>query len=373
MKRRTNIVNNVLSMAITLAAVFIVVQICNARYTSVGFFTVIATLILGAVISGFICTLSHEAGHLIAGKKNGFAFTAISVWFFRWRKRGKKTVFEFVMPGEAAGYTEMTPIGTDNLKKRFKKMTAGALRLSAVPMILGLIPLFIEETPFVVYALFSMLLPVGAATFFGNALPMTNGGARNDGAVLYGLKRNDDSSITTLALLAIQSELLAGKTPSEIDEKLYFGTPQLPEDDYNFFLLLNARYEYYLDKADYENAVKTTDRMLSLEEYFPKNVMFAAKANALYNACTFNFNEELADDLTYELERYLNSENSLANVRIKAAYLLYVKKEYAVMPVFFKKGKRDIKRCTLSGYGAFEKKLLDKIETDYLEIIEKNK
>ena len=92
--------------------------------------------------------------------------------------------------------------------------------------------------------------------------------------------------------------------------------------------------------------------------------MNVVKADALYNACTFDFDEERADDLTYETEKYLNSENTLANVRIKAAYLLYVKKEYDLIDVFYKKGLRDVKRSVLSGYGKFEKKLLTKIKSD---------
>lgn len=364
MSRRTNVINNILSMLITVAAVFLVAQICNVRYTGVNFFGVICLLVLGAVIAGFFCTVAHEVGHLIAGRKNGFKFSALSVWFFRWRKTGKKTAFDFVLPGESAGYTEMIPDGTDNLAERLKKMTAGALWLSFLPMLIGVAPLFITALPLWAYAILAMFLPMGAYTFFGNALPMSSGGARNDGAVIYGLKKGDDVSKVSVALLSVQAELYNGKTPAEADEKYYFDVPQIAEDDLNFLLLLCARYNYYLDKGDYENAKKTTERLLSLEEYFPKSVMYPVKADALYNACTFDYDEERADDLTYETEKYLNGENSLTNVRIKAAYLLYVRKDAGAVDVFYKKGLRDVKRCALSGYGKFEKKLLDKIKED---------
>ena len=121
MSRRTNVINNILSMLITVAAVFLVAQICNVRYTGVNFFGVICLLVLGAVVAGFFCTVAHEVGHLIAGRKNGFKFSALSVWFFRWRKTGKKTAFDFVLPGESAGYTEMIPDGTENLARRVEQ------------------------------------------------------------------------------------------------------------------------------------------------------------------------------------------------------------------------------------------------------------
>ena len=138
-----------------------------------------------------------------------------------------------------------------------------------------------------------------------------------------------------------------------------FDLPQLPEDSLNFAMLLNARYAYYLDKQDYENAKKITDRLLSLEEYLPKNYVNIVKTDALYNACTFDFNEEKADDLMYELEIYLNNVNTVTNVRVKLAYMLNVKQENGNLDMFFKKGYKEADRCQIKGFGAYERKLFD--------------
>ena len=166
-------------------------------------------------------------------------------------------------------------------------------------------------------------------------------------------------------LLVIQSELFNGKTPSEVDEKLYFDLPQLPEDNPSFAMLLSAKYAYYLDKEDYDNAKKTTDRMMSIIDYMPKYFEYVIKTYALYNACAFDFDEEKADDLMYELEKYLNNVNTATTVRAKTAYLLYVKREKEALDIFYKKGVKEADRCLIKGLGVFERKLFEKMKKDF--------
>lgn len=365
MSRRTNIINNILVMAFTLAGLFAVVFVSNGKY-SANIGTVIAFFAVGAIIAGFVCTLVHEVGHLIAGKRNGFAFISLTVWFFRWSKVRGRINFGFVMMGDEAGYTEMVSKTTKNLPERLKKMTLGGLIATAIPMLLGVIPFFFAgKTSLFAFIACAMFLPMGAYCFFDNALPMSSEGASNDGKVLYGLKKRDDDTKVVLSLLSIQSELYNGKTPAEIDEKYYFDLPQLPEDDLNFAMLLSARYDYYLDKKDYGNAVKVSDRLLSVSDYLPKSYLLVAKTNALYNACTFAKDEDAADDLMLELEKYLNGRNGSLEIRAKTAYLLYIKGEKDALDAFYKKGVKETNRTPLRGLGLFERKLLEEMKKDF--------
>ena len=256
----------------------------------------------------------------------------------------------------------MLPTKLDNLEKRFARMTLGGTLLSSIAIIGGVLALVFVRDSYVLFCLTAMFLPIGTYCVLGNILPTSDAGIRNDGAVLLGLKRNDDISKVTIGIVKIHSEILAGKTPAQVDENLYFNLPQLPEDDYNFALLLNARYYYYLDKGDFENAKKTIDRLMSLEEYLPKDFINVIKTEALYAACTFDFNETLADDYMYELEKYFNSHNGCAEIRAKMAYILFIKGEKDGLDIFYKKGKREAKKCQLSGYGTFERRLLDEVK-----------
>ena len=161
MSRRVNFINNILVMLFTIVGVFAVVFVANGTFNaSMG--TVLVYFAVSAVIAGFICTLFHEVGHLIAGKMNGFAFVSMTVWFFRWRVERGKTVFDFVMMGDEAGYTEMVAKTTDDLAIKLKKMTLGGLIATAIPMILGVIPFFVAgKLPLFVFSLTAMFLPIG--------------------------------------------------------------------------------------------------------------------------------------------------------------------------------------------------------------------
>ena len=367
MSRRVNFINNAIELILTIAGLFAVVMVANGTFNA-NLGIVLTFFAIGAIIAGFVCTVLHETGHLIAGKKNGFAFVSMVIWFFRWSKERGKITFDFVMMGDEAGYTEMVAKNTENLDKRLKNMTLGGLIATAPAMLMGVIPFFIvDKLSLFGFLLWAMFLPIGIYMFFGDALPMSSGGFGNDGKVLYSIKRNDDDIKVCLSILKIQSELFNGKTPSEIDEKYYFDLPQLAEDNWNFATLLSARYEYYLDKKDYENAKKTTDRMLSLTQYFPRSYEYAVKVHALYNACTFDRNDTLADDLMSELEKYLNKRNGSVEIRVKMAYLLYIKGETEALDVFYKKGVKETNKCPLRGEGVFERKLLEEMKADFKE------
>ena len=83
MSRRLNLINNVLSLLITVGLIFLVVFASNERFTDGAFLVVLAT-IGSAIVSGFIITFFHELGHLIFGKANGFKMISFTVWFLRW-------------------------------------------------------------------------------------------------------------------------------------------------------------------------------------------------------------------------------------------------------------------------------------------------
>ncbi len=365
MSRKINIISYVIMMATMLASLFLVVSLCNQRYLDVNLGKAISVLVVGAVLSGLVHTFFHEFGHIIAGKKNGFVFSSFTVWFFNFRKIKNKIKFSFVMIGEEAGYTEMIPSTVKDMSNALRKMSAGGFVASFILTLVGLPPLFISTLPMFVYAIWAMFFPIGVYFFFSTFLPSSSGGVKNDGAICYCLKKNDPSAVVAVNVLKIQQELYNGKTPSEIDKNLFFDLPQLPEDDFNFALLLNCRYLYYLDKEDFENAKNTTDRLLSIAEYFPKDFTLSVKVDALYNACTFDFNEDMADDLTYELEKYLNNVNSVSNLRVKSAYLLYVKREKENLDIFYKKGIKEANRMQIKGLAIFEKKLFDKLKCDF--------
>lgn len=367
MSRRTNLINGIITMAVTVAAIFAVVLVCNSAFTNATMGEVLALLAAGAIIAGLAVTFLHELSHLIAGKRNAFAFISMTVWFMRWKKVKGRIRFDFVTLRDAAGNTEMVSLNTENIAARLKKMTVAPLWTTFIVALLGILPLiFAGSMALWIFALTSMFLPIGAYSFCGNALPSSSEGIRNDGAVLYGLKKGDDESKVMLAILCVQSELYNGKTPSEIDDKFYFDVPQIQEDSLNFIMLLNARYAYYLDKEDFENAKAVSDRLEKLIDYMPKTVASVIKTDLLYNSCTFDFNASRADELTYELEKFLNNVNTSENIRAKLAYNLYVRREKNGLSEFYNRGIKEANRNPVKGLALYEKKLLLKMKDEIM-------
>ncbi len=362
MSKRVNFINNVLVILFTLASAFAIAYVCGNRYIERQSYEMVLWCVLGLVITSFICTLCHELGHVISAKKNGFVVLSFSVWFFKWTKKKKSYKFSFTSMSEAGGNTETVPTSTENLAKRLKKMTISGTIAVILPCLLGLVPIFITNTPFVVFCIFSTFLPVGIYSILTNILPMESLGYKNDGALVLALKKGEDSAKVLLSVLAIQTELYNGKTPSQIDEKFYFDNPQLAEDSPYFIMLLDAKYNYYLDKEDYENAKKTIKRLRQLEGYMPTSVKNQVLTNALYEYCTYNYSANKADDCLYELERYLNSNNSVLSVRAKTAYVVFVKKDRERFEAFYQKGIKECKKCKIKGIGEFNKKLFNQIK-----------
>jgi hypothetical protein len=60
-----------------------------------------------------------------------------------------------------------------------------------------------------------------------------------------------------------------GTKLEEIDENLLLDLPQLPEDDINFIILTQLRYEYYLAKGNDSEAYKYFARYKDLIKYLP--------------------------------------------------------------------------------------------------------
>ncbi len=363
MSRKFNIINYLVTFVVTIGLVVLISYFFDQKY-AMEIKSTILYYVIGFVASGFICALFHELGHLVFGKANGFNFQSLTVWFFRWQRVGKKVKFSFVLNFDEAGSTEMIKRDIVGLEKGLKTMTIGGLVFSFIVMLFG-VPFFFVEVPYWTYCIFVVFLPMGAYFFVGNALPSFEGGARNDGGVLYGLKKGDAESKVSLSLLAIQTEIYNGKTFAEIDEKYYFELPQLPEDSLNFITLLNYRYNYYLDKGDYENAKKVTSRLRSLEEYMPRHFALATKVDALYNACTFDYDEELADDLMYELEKALDKDDSVTSYRVRLAYILCVKGEKEILEPFYKRAVKVANKCHLSGLKRFETRLLEELKAKF--------
>ena len=364
MSRNVNIVNNIVLLAGTLLGILAVTLVGNDAYpANLGLF--ILYCVLGAFFWAAVNLAVHEAGHVRAAKKNRFRVLSVRLAFFLFtEENGKRKVSLTGYAGES-GYTEMVPEGAEDLAGRFRRITRAGVYGNVAVLAVSVVPLCLTAyLPFWLYSLWAISLPVSLYFVLGNALPMTTDGVKNDAAVAAGVKRGDASEKVALGLLQIHAGLIEGKSPAEIDEALYLDLPQLPEDDLNYLYLLNARYCYYLDKEDYENAKSVSARLKGLLDTMPKCCRPAVRADLLYNACTFDYDESEADNLVEDNEKYLNKTSDVTALRVKAAYVLYVLKDGAQAEKFIARAEELAADCKVAGQRKFEEKLLLKMRAD---------
>ena len=332
-------------------------------------------LLGGGILSSAVCGLFHELGHIFVGLICGFRFNSLRIGFVQiCRHEGKIRITAKRLPESLAGTAEMLPKNAENLYGKYLAVVCGGLIFSFLFLAGAELTLdFYTAIPFAAYALICTSLPYAFHLFFYNVLPFNDDNLDTDGAMLKGLIKKEPSYLTAVNILAIEAYLYQGFTPSEIDKELYFGAPQLPEDDLNFILLTNYRLAYYLDAGEYENAGKACKRLESILEYIPAFYKNDVMADVLFWKCQSG-DIEGAKELYPSLKLYLKGEGTLSSHRIAAAYELYVNanKTAALRELNFAEQKAE--NYYIKGIGKYERKLIGKIrdgiKTDILYVPE---
>lgn len=318
----------------------------------------IVAMLLGGLFSSALCCVFHELGHIVFGKFCGFRFNALHVWFFHIVKSGGHTRVWFGrMPEGEAGSAEMLPMSAEKMRSRYLLVTAGGLLFSFLWLVGALFALiFAHGAHFAVYALIATSLPYAFYLFACNLLPFSD--PPTDGAILVGLLRGDASSLTAVNILSIEGYLMRGESPAQIPEELYYGAPQLPEDDPNFILLTDYRLARAIDAGEAQKAAALSDRLKGLTAYVPSYCRFEIAADVLFVECSVKQDEGEARRLYPALRQYLAGEQTLTAQRIAAAYQLFAGGDRAACLRHLSAAQQLAESCAVPGVALYERKLL---------------
>ena len=337
-----------------------------AQYNSA---LLIFSLVLGGLLSSLICCAFHELGHIVFGLFCGFRFNSLRLGPLKiYKDEGCLRCSMKDNPDTVAGATEMLPKNADGLYRKYLLVTAGGPIYSFLFLAGALTTLyFYAGVHFAVYAIVCTSLPCAFHLFFYNALPFSSDSLDTDGALLRGLIKKEPSYLTAVNILAIEGYLYQGFTPSEIDRELYFGLPQLPEDDFNFILLTSYRLMYYLDGNDAEKAAKACDRLEGVLEYVPAYYEKDIASEILFCESAVKGNKELAGQMYPALEKYLKTEDTLQSCRILAAYELYVNGDKLAALRRLNAAEEKAEKYWVRGVAKYEKKLIACLRADIME------
>ncbi len=363
------IVDIVLSFALAVTVVYLGYVWYWQSYNSV---LLAFLLILGGLFSSFVCKAFHELGHILFGSLCGFRFNSVRIGFMNiCRRDGKLKIFFSTLPDSIAGATEMLPKDAKNLYPGFLATVSGGLVFSFLFLVACAVTLFLYRlVPFAAFILVCTGLPYAFHLFFYNVLPFNDDNLDTDGGMLRGLIKKETSYLTAINILAIEGYLYQGLTPAQIDKQLYFGLPQLPEDDVNFILLTSYRLMYYLDSGDIGSAIKASDRLEGLTEYIPKFYYNQIATQILFCTCCLKGDIDSSREKYKELRQYLLGEKTLQTYRTCAAYELYVNRDKMAALHALSAAQQRAEECDIEGVRKYERKLISCLRADIDELNE---
>ena len=311
-----------------------------------------------SMFAGFVFVPTfHECGHLFFLSINKMECVYIKCFCFaQYIKDGKKRI-KFASPF-APDQTQAMPKCGGNMKKRASAYTFGGLIFSAVLLVVlvgaGVTLALLGKFSFALWG----AVPYAAYIFFLNVAPFEYPSGPTDASVYRSIKKEDDTATVMLAAMEIQGQIYAGKSFGEIDENLYFNVPQLCEDDKLFAVILELRYRYYIEKANFEKAADCLNRLVQAQEYLTIEEIEKVAAELTYMHA-LNGDYERAEESGKLCQNYLKENNPTAK-RILAAYSAAFGKTDAAQ-VLIAQAQELMENERMLGVRRFEEKLLSRI------------
>ena len=314
--------------------------------------------VVGLLLGFIFAPIFHELGHILLANAYGMRCVYTKFFCFKVMEKSGKKRLSFASPF-GADETQVIPKSGGDMPRRAAAYTLGGLIVEGTFFIAVLfLAILLSCIGHISYSLWGVL-PYAAYLFALNALPMEYASGKTDMLVYIGIKKGYAAEKTMLSAMEIHGRLYAGNSFSEIPESLYFDLPQLPEDEPLFAVMLDLRYRYYLEKADYENATKQLNRLAQTEAYLSDSELEKVAAELVYMHA-LNGDIARAEESGKLCRSYLQGETATAK-RVLATYSKAFGKTEAVESLLAQADEA-LERETVAGVRKFEKILLSRID-----------
>ncbi len=227
--------------AISAVAITVVCGFAVWRENGWWIFAVGAAAVLALPLS----SLLHELGHMLFG-----AVCKI------------KAVPKFSLFGSS--FCRLVPKTDKNLRARLFVTGIGGVTVNIAVFVVIFAVAWLTSAP----AWILFLAPTNLYLAVLNIIPAELAGGKTDGLFCTEILKNDGVAKVTVAVMAVQAQLLNGKQISEIDKNLLFNLPQIREDEPAFISLAELRSEYYRAVGDEENAALWLSRFEELKKEY---------------------------------------------------------------------------------------------------------
>ncbi len=210
-------------------------------------YALIPVYIILILLGAFIDEIVHEGAHFLVGAICGMGVKPPKIRIFK------------------SSSVEVFPKGVKAMRLRFILTAAAGLFFDLLIIALGIIALTV---PYVTPIL-ALGLPYAFYSFLINVVPLEYGGGKTDGLVVCEAIANKPSAQVMFAVLKVQGMVNGGLLLKEVPENMLLDVPQIQEDDINFIMLTQLRFEYYESKGNDSEAYKYFLRYKELIRYLP--------------------------------------------------------------------------------------------------------
>lgn len=245
---KNTVITVVAAVVSALATIALGFAFClDKAFANVELYVLIPIYIILVVLAAFADDLIHEGAHLLVGLICLMGVKPPKIRIFR------------------SSSVDVFPYGSKHMRLRMAITAAAGLFFDFLLIALGVISVAVPSVP----AFFCVVMPYALYAFIINVVPFEYKSGKTDGLVVWELITNKPTAQVMVNILKIQGLQHSGALMRELDEGLFLDVPQLPEDDVNYIILTQLRYEYYLAVGNDPEAYKYFMRYKDLVGYLP--------------------------------------------------------------------------------------------------------
>lgn len=230
----------------------------------------IATLIAFAalVIGVFANTILHEAGHLVGGLLTGYKFLSFRIFNLTLQKEDEGWHWKKFSIMGTLGQCLMCPPHTQSVP--YFWYNVGGVMVNLIICVISSIMLYAFDLTMVPFEFCVMLFATGIWFLLTNAIPMTPGGAPNDGKNILILWRHPEQRKHFHSMLAVAAEQSRGKRVSEMPKEWFESTPVTKDSTVMEMSARNLCYARLMDEMRFDEAREIAEELMSISKALPQ-------------------------------------------------------------------------------------------------------
>lgn len=252
-------------LGLLVGAVIGMVMSANIDAQSFGeFFIKMSVGLLILLLSFYLHTMIHEAGHLVFGLLSGYSFTSFRIGSFQWTKTNGKLRFSRFSLAGTGGQCLMCPPDAPSGKVPVVLYNLGGSIMNLIVGGIALAIYLLMDMDMIGSFVFSCMALAGLLTAMVNGIPLRMNMIDNDGYNALSLRKNPTAMDAFVLQLNVNACIAQGQRLQEMPDQWFRLPPD--EDMQNSLVAVQGAIasSRLLDQQNYAEAYKLIGHLLSI-------------------------------------------------------------------------------------------------------------